>query len=546
MLLERQDAELFFRLHQTLMFFVNERLKVIPDKLATPGDISVLSPEVRLKVRDALNARLDLIESFVNENPARLSADELDIVHSWRHLVAGHLCVYRELKKYTVFLTTTNPVIAYGVLGLAQSLEEMIGPDLPVLTQTVLLPFKGKIVYDGLMTKYNISYGPGIRRSLNESFKEAKLRHGIVTSLPMSDKPMIPRNTPKPKSIPRTQLKDEKDEALGVIIRLIDQFCKEQLNEEYAVLCRTLAEKLAAKRPSPLLSGSPNTWASGIVRTVGWVNFLHDKSQTPHMRLSDIDAGFGISESSGAAKLAAIRKMLRIHQLDPNWTLPSSLDSNPLAWMLEVNGFTIDVRHAPREVQEIAFKKGLIPYIPADRKQGDQTTTPVQPRKMSEILKEMSEIVLRDPNKVPTSEAAHVALFFANAAWNESVGITGSREGYRNVWETIEAENPALWNEFKSNDVNAVIDELVQYKHSHYPDDQRRILTCGIPDGKIRVEWLKAAAPGVDSQWELRLYGLVRMGERDQAIRFLQETRSMSRNDAANKVVAVAVELGLK
>jgi hypothetical protein len=171
---------------------------------------------------------------------------------------------------------------------------------------------------------------------------------------------------------------------------------------------------------------------------------------------------------------------------------------------------------------------------------------PAQPRKMSEILKEMSEIVLRHPNKVPTSEAAHVALFFANAAWNESVGLTGSREGYRNVWETIEADSPELWKEFKSNDVNAMIDELVQYKNSHYPDDQRRILTCGIPDGNIRVEWLKAAAPGVDSQWEMRLYGLVRTGKRDQAIRFLQETRSMSRNDAAKKVAGVAAELGMK
>ena len=40
------------------------------------------------------------------------------------------------------------------------------------------------------------------------------------------------------------------------------------------------------------------------------------------MRLSSTDAGFGISESSGAAKLAAIRKMLGMHQLDPNWSLP--------------------------------------------------------------------------------------------------------------------------------------------------------------------------------------------------------------------------------
>ena len=64
-------------------------------------------------------------------------------------------------------------------------------------------------------------------------------------------------------------------------------------------------------------SGSPNTWASGIVRAVGGVNFLHDKSQTPYMRSTDIDHYLGISESSGAAKLAAIRKMLKMHQLDP-------------------------------------------------------------------------------------------------------------------------------------------------------------------------------------------------------------------------------------
>jgi hypothetical protein len=67
--------------------------------------------------------------------------------------------------------------------------------------------------------------------------------------------------------------------------------------------------------------------------------------------------------------LAAIRRMLKIHQLDPNWTLPSRLDDNPMVWMLEANDLIIDVRQASRELQEIAFKKGLIPYIPADRKQ---------------------------------------------------------------------------------------------------------------------------------------------------------------------------------
>lgn len=29
------------------------------------------------------------------------------------------------------------------------------------------------------------------------------------------------------------------------------------------------------------------------------------------------------------------------------------------------------IRTAPREVQQVAFEKGLIPYIPADRPAGD-------------------------------------------------------------------------------------------------------------------------------------------------------------------------------
>jgi hypothetical protein len=369
MLLTPQDVELFFKLHRALMFFVNQRLKVLPDDIASPDEFSSLSPQVRLKVRDAFLSHTDLIQQFVDENPANLNEDDLAIVRSWQHLVHGRFYVFRELKKYTVFLTTTSPAVAYGVLALSQPFEELIGPYLPVLTQTVLLPFKGVIVYDGLMSSYRISFGPGIRRNLNQDFKEAKARHGIVTSLPMSKEP-LPVKAPKPRPAPQPPSKEEKDEAVRVVIGLIDQFCKEHLNEEYAVLCRKLAEKLGRKRPSPLLHGSPNAWASGIVRAVGGVNFLHDKSQTPYMRATDIDHYLGTSPSSGAAKLAAIRKMFKMYQLDPNWTLPSRLDDNPMVWMLQVNGFMVDVRHAPREVQEIAFNKGLIPYIPADRRQG--------------------------------------------------------------------------------------------------------------------------------------------------------------------------------
>ena len=46
----------------------------------------------------------------------------------------------------------------------------------------------------------------------------------------------------------------------------------------------------------------------------------------------------------------------------------SLLDQNTLVWMATVNGVVVDLREMPREVQEIAHERGIIPYIPADRK----------------------------------------------------------------------------------------------------------------------------------------------------------------------------------
>ena len=168
-----------------------------------------------------------------------------------------------------------------------------------------------------------------------------------------------------------------------------------------------------------------------------------------------------------------------------------------------------------------------------------------QPPKMSGIMLEMAIRVMRNPRAEPSSEAAHVALMFANIAWNESLGLVRPRQNFRAAWEEIEAENIDLWSEFKSNDVDAMIDELVQFKKQHYPDDQRRIFICGLmPTGNIRVEWLPPVAPGVDSLWELELYGLVGMRDCEGAIEFLRKTRSLSRSDAAVRVAEIAVQFG--
>lgn len=160
---------------------------------------------------------------------------------------------------------------------------------------------------------------------------------------------------------------EAKQQAVEEIAGLVDAFCLEHLNEEYAELCRRLTEKLARKRPSPLVSGKANTWACGIVRTIGWVNFLDDKSQTPNMKLTAIDKIFGVGESTGQGKSMLIRKMFKIRSMDPEWTLRSRIEQNPMVWMIQVNGFFVDARFLKREIQEEALRQGLIPYIPERR-----------------------------------------------------------------------------------------------------------------------------------------------------------------------------------
>jgi hypothetical protein len=150
------------------------------------------------------------------------------------------------------------------------------------------------------------------------------------------------------------------------VVELTDQFCTQCLTDEYATLARRLAASLARKRPCPLTRGRVATWACGVVYAIGAANFLFDPAQTPHMRGADICAAFGVRPSAGAAKGREIMRMFGIGQLDPRWCLPSKIADNPLAWFVEINGFVVDARRLPREVQEEAHRLGLIPFVPGE------------------------------------------------------------------------------------------------------------------------------------------------------------------------------------
>ena len=115
-------------------------------------------------------------------------------------------------------------------------------------------------------------------------------------------------------------------------------------------------------------------------------------------------------------------------------------------------------------------------------------------RPLSAIIKEMSLTVLCEPDLVPSSEAAHAALLFAHIAWNRATDLKARSPDYRSLLRQFEASNPALWNELKSSDPEALVAGLTAYKQVHHPHDHRQIVVCGMRGDNVRVEWIEPPA----------------------------------------------------
>ncbi len=154
-------------------------------------------------------------------------------------------------------------------------------------------------------------------------------------------------------------------ETFDRIVAITDDFAQQHLNEEYATLIHQATAALSRKRPSPLASGKAQTWACGISHAIGMANFLFDSSQDPHISAKNLYAWFGVGASTGQGKSKQVRDLLKITQMDPDWCLPSRLDRNPMAWLVSVNGFIVDARSAPPDVQVQLAAMGLIPYVPS-------------------------------------------------------------------------------------------------------------------------------------------------------------------------------------
>lgn len=174
------QSKRFFTIFRSLLAFVNEQRQIVPDKVGKNLN-DPLSTDVVQPIREVLWAEDALRESFIQQNPDRLSKADLAIVRSWQYRRSGRFTILRQLKKHAIVIGSGENEV-YAMLGLLSPLEDLV-PFLPCFVELVLLPFEQQITYDGLVLPYTIYLGPGIRSDYEDIYKDAKERGAIITSL---------------------------------------------------------------------------------------------------------------------------------------------------------------------------------------------------------------------------------------------------------------------------------------------------------------------------------------------------------------------------
>lgn len=183
MLVHPDAAAKILDLYHQLLYFAGQRDKVLSKKLTYKKFLD--KPlQIKADCRDSIYEPTPLFDDFLEVQGEQLSPEDRAIVAGWKRYVRGTFVVLKHLKKHTIFLSGEEETRAYAVLGLTTDLSELLPSHvLPTYIETVLLPYKGVIVCDGILRGYNLLIGPNMTRDLKAEYQDIKKAGKVITTL---------------------------------------------------------------------------------------------------------------------------------------------------------------------------------------------------------------------------------------------------------------------------------------------------------------------------------------------------------------------------
>ena len=180
-MLQPNEKKTFFRNWLGLLAFTNDKYSIV-EGFGHPKSPVGIDFEFVTKIKAKIWENTRVIDEYI-DSVWDLPKDDIQILKGWKNKVEGTFTILKHLKKYSVFIDDKNDML-YGVIGISNPISESIPAErLPIMVETVLLPFEDRIIYDSVFQVYNIHYGPNIRRSYKEKYLEIKTKKGIMTAM---------------------------------------------------------------------------------------------------------------------------------------------------------------------------------------------------------------------------------------------------------------------------------------------------------------------------------------------------------------------------
>jgi hypothetical protein len=179
-----EGARKFISLYIFLMYYAGQERHLLPPDM-TLDEFKESELEVKIACRDAIYEPRHLIMRFLDANRELLTHEAQDTLASWaEHYVKGKFYLLRHLKRNSIFLLMGNKTKAYGVLGLTDELDKVIPKlALPAYVETVLLPYEGAVVCDGLVVSDNTPVTATVKHEMADEYKMIKQGGELITKL---------------------------------------------------------------------------------------------------------------------------------------------------------------------------------------------------------------------------------------------------------------------------------------------------------------------------------------------------------------------------
>ncbi len=173
--LDKKDAKLFYKIYLALLDYTNQLYKIKKNlKIHKQQDINPL--EIMDIVEKFWENKEEVITEFCLANPYKFNDEEINLTNDFKKGIRGVYILAKYEKEYTAFL---NEDKAYMVKGINCNIDNLISyKKLPIALITTILPFKNVLVYDSLISEFNIQMGNEFEKmALNEYSKLMKYYH---------------------------------------------------------------------------------------------------------------------------------------------------------------------------------------------------------------------------------------------------------------------------------------------------------------------------------------------------------------------------------